>query len=238
MGVKSLVCPSKPCKITLWRDPRKLLGYLVAPYRAILRYYRCDTPYRAILFQGVSTPPKWCDTPPLVLSFTQAHLRDTPFCNVSRDNCAIPHENRHERVLRYYRYKYRAIWKVSLLGLLAGISRKFSVPKKFENKMFIFSFWPLSIWIRIPKCDCLGAQCKHYMRTSSHHFGYMAYLANNRSYLTAAGSVEKLRVCCSTGVHQLEHLENSAKELARSFYLVKSSGLPCSGSPLISGEVL
>ena len=25
---------------------------LVAPYRAILRYYRCDTPYRAILFQG------------------------------------------------------------------------------------------------------------------------------------------------------------------------------------------
>ena len=28
--------------------------------------------------------------PPLVLSFTQAHLCDTPFCNVSRDNCAIP----------------------------------------------------------------------------------------------------------------------------------------------------
>ena len=25
---------------------------LVAPYRAILRYYRCDAPYRAILFQG------------------------------------------------------------------------------------------------------------------------------------------------------------------------------------------
>ena len=25
---------------------------LVAPYRAILRYYRCDTPYRAILLQG------------------------------------------------------------------------------------------------------------------------------------------------------------------------------------------
>ena len=25
---------------------------LVAPYRAILRYYRCDTPYRAIPFKG------------------------------------------------------------------------------------------------------------------------------------------------------------------------------------------
>ena len=36
---------------------------LVAPYRAILRYYRCDTPYRAILLKRVSTPTKWCDTP-------------------------------------------------------------------------------------------------------------------------------------------------------------------------------
>ena len=27
--------------------------------------------------------------PPLVLSFTQTHLCDTPFCNVSRDTCAI-----------------------------------------------------------------------------------------------------------------------------------------------------
>ena len=30
---------------------------LVAPYRAILRYYRCDTPYCAILIREVSTPP-------------------------------------------------------------------------------------------------------------------------------------------------------------------------------------
>ena len=44
--------------------------------------------------------------PPLVLSFTQAHLCKTLFCNVSRDNCAIPHKNKHEIVLRYYRYKY------------------------------------------------------------------------------------------------------------------------------------
>ena len=26
---------------------------LEAPYRAILQYYRCDTPYRAILFKGI-----------------------------------------------------------------------------------------------------------------------------------------------------------------------------------------
>ena len=28
--------------------------------------------------------------PPLILSFTNAHLCETPSCNVSRDNCAIP----------------------------------------------------------------------------------------------------------------------------------------------------
>ena len=96
---------------------RGLVGGLVAPYRAILRYYRCDTPYRAILFKGGQHSPQMVRYPSLALSFTQAHLCDAPFCNVSRDNCAIPHENKHEWVLRYYRYKYRAIWKVSLLGL-------------------------------------------------------------------------------------------------------------------------
>ena len=30
--------------------------------------------------------------PPLVLSFAQAHLCDTPFCYILRDNCAIPHK--------------------------------------------------------------------------------------------------------------------------------------------------
>ena len=64
----------------------------MAPYRAILRYYRCDTPYRAILFQGGLHSPKMVRYPPLVLSFTEAHLCDTPFCNVSRENCAIPHK--------------------------------------------------------------------------------------------------------------------------------------------------
>ena len=66
-----------------------------------------DTPFRE-----VSNPPKWCDTPPLVLSFTQTHLCDTPFCYVSRDNCAIL-PKRQAR-------KHFAIpsLQVSLLGLL------------------------------------------------------------------------------------------------------------------------
>ena len=79
-------------------------------YRAMLRYYRCDTPYRAILFKGGGHSPKSVRYPPSLLSFTQAHQCDTPFCNVSRDNVWYPHENKHKKVLRYYRYKYRAIW--------------------------------------------------------------------------------------------------------------------------------
>ena len=54
------------------RIPRSLMcntwsvfGTLVAPYRAILRYYRCDTPYRAILFQGIQHSPTMMRYPPL-----------------------------------------------------------------------------------------------------------------------------------------------------------------------------
>ena len=68
-----------------------------------------NTPYRAILFQGGEHSRKMVRYPPLVLNFAQRHPCDTPFCNVSRDNCAIPHKNKREKVLRYYRYKYRAI---------------------------------------------------------------------------------------------------------------------------------
>ena len=71
-----------------------------------LRYPMHITRY---FLREASTPPKWCDTPPLVLNFTQTHLCDTPFCNVWRDHSAIPHKNKHESVLRYYRYNYRAI---------------------------------------------------------------------------------------------------------------------------------
>ena len=49
-------------------------------------------------FEGTLALPQNGAIPPLVLSFTQAHLCDTPFCNISRDNCAIPHKNQHERV--------------------------------------------------------------------------------------------------------------------------------------------
>ena len=72
------------------RRTRTNLASLVAPHRAILLYYRCDTPYRAILFKGGWHSPKMVRYPPLVLSFTKAYLRDTLFCNISRDNCAIP----------------------------------------------------------------------------------------------------------------------------------------------------
>ena len=59
-GILEAPCPQHaPC-----RSSNAPTGSnLVAPYRAILRYYRCDTPSRAILLREVSTPPKWCDTP-------------------------------------------------------------------------------------------------------------------------------------------------------------------------------
>ena len=62
------------------------------------------TPFYAILwrslhhivryfFREFSTPPNWRNPPPPppppILNFTQAHVCDTPFCNISQDNCAI-----------------------------------------------------------------------------------------------------------------------------------------------------
>ena len=50
---------------------------LVAPYRAILRYYRCDTPYRAILFKGGEHSPKMVRYPPWYL-ILHRHIRAIP----------------------------------------------------------------------------------------------------------------------------------------------------------------
>ena len=82
---------------------------LVAPYCTMLECYCCETHVARYLSREVTTPPKWCDTPPWVLNFTQAHLCDTPFffLQLSHDNCVIPHKNKHERVLQYYRCKYQ-----------------------------------------------------------------------------------------------------------------------------------
>ena len=62
---------------------------LVAPYRAIPRYYRCDTPYRAIFFQGGQLSPKWCDTPPW---YWVSH----------RHICAIPHFATYRAIIVRY----------------------------------------------------------------------------------------------------------------------------------------
>ena len=91
------------------------LANLVALYSAILQYYRCDTHFAQYSFREVTSSPKRYRTS-LAISFTEAHLCDTPSCNIACDNCAISHKNKHEK-LWYDRYKYRVIRKVSLLGL-------------------------------------------------------------------------------------------------------------------------
>ena len=89
-----------------------VLATLVAPYRA-----RGCEPIGAIphiaryLFRKFSAPspprPKWCDASRWYVG-SQARLWDTPFCDISRDNCAIPNQSKHERVLQDCRDKYRA----------------------------------------------------------------------------------------------------------------------------------
>ena len=66
-----------------------LTAYLVAPYRVILRYYRCDTPYRAILSKGGKRSPKMVRYPPLYL-ISHRHI------------CAIPHFATYRAVIVRY----------------------------------------------------------------------------------------------------------------------------------------
>ena len=64
--------------------------------------------------------------PPLVLSFTKAYLCDTPFCNLSRDNCAIPIKTSTKEfcdtiatsIAHYEKYRCWAskLWSSSLAG--------------------------------------------------------------------------------------------------------------------------
>ena len=65
---------------------------LVAPYRAILRYYRCDNPYRAILFKGGQHSPKKVRYPPLYLI-------------LDRRIRAIPHFATHRAIIVRYPIK-------------------------------------------------------------------------------------------------------------------------------------
>ena len=53
-------------------DPLPAVLNLAAPYRAILRCYRCDTPYRAMLFEGGEQFHKTVRSRPLLYGFTHA----------------------------------------------------------------------------------------------------------------------------------------------------------------------
>ena len=70
---------------------------LVAPYHAILRCYHCNTRHRTMHLQGGKHSPKMVQYPHLALSFTQAHLCSTSFCNILHDSCAIPHYCRDQK---------------------------------------------------------------------------------------------------------------------------------------------
>ena len=81
----------------------------MAPYRVTLRYYRCNTPYRARPFQGGEHPPKMVQyPPPPSYLVSQPHLFDKPSCNVSRD------KNKHKEfcdtiagsIVRYEKYRW------------------------------------------------------------------------------------------------------------------------------------
>ena len=95
---------------------------LVAPYHAILR---CSRSHIAqYLLREVSTPPKWCDTPPWHL-VSHRHICVIPhFATFRSINVRYAHKIKHARVLRHYRYTLRLQVSRDMKSITAGpISR-------------------------------------------------------------------------------------------------------------------
>ena len=82
----------KPCKIPTKFPVRFPCKNLVAPYRAILRYYRCDTPYRAILSQPSQQSPNKVRYPLLVPFNTDVSVRCPNLQHIARYLCDTPGE--------------------------------------------------------------------------------------------------------------------------------------------------
>ena len=98
-------------------------------------------PYRVILLREACNLPNCCDSPPLVPGLTQAHLCDTPFCNMSYDTCAISTKEFCDSIAaRKARYETYLCW-TSKFGvhtkwscnrtLLRRVLRRFSNSKCF-----------------------------------------------------------------------------------------------------------
>ena len=92
------------------------------------------TPFGAIPLFGAKPP--FGAIPPLVLTFTQAHLCDTPFCNVSHDSCAKPKKNKCEGVCEpnatsLARYEKYRCWAFKQIGCLE--SSKFQELRLFKS---------------------------------------------------------------------------------------------------------
>ena len=89
---------------------------LMAPYRAILRCHRCDTPCRAILFQGGRQSPKMVRYPPCYL-VSHRHISATPHktsTNSLRDTIATS-------IARYEKSRcWASLPPPPLQGLLRG----------------------------------------------------------------------------------------------------------------------
>ena len=84
------------CKLDkrVWRMPES--SGLVAPYRAILRWYRCDTPIARYFLSHPSNPPTACDTPVGALFYTDISVRYPTLQHIARYSCDTPGKQAHK----------------------------------------------------------------------------------------------------------------------------------------------
>ena len=71
-------------------------------------------------FSAIPAIPQQGAKPPFGAFFTQTYQCDTPFCNISRNTCAIPPGKQARNIFAILSLKVSRDMKVSLLGLLEG----------------------------------------------------------------------------------------------------------------------
>ena len=101
---------NRVCVNSLWRAPKYCDAIAAIPL--IARYF----------VREVNSSRNGA-MPPLVLSFTQAHRCNTQFCNISRDNCALPQEFCDTIATSIARYEKYHCWASKSESLLMVVSK-------------------------------------------------------------------------------------------------------------------
>ena len=113
---------------------------LVAPKRGLLRYYRCDTPYRTTLFEGCEHSPKMVRCPPPGTYFHTGKFCAIPhFATYRAINVRYPTKTSTKEFCDTVAATYRAInEKYRCWASKTALTKQYSAPSPILSLCWLF----------------------------------------------------------------------------------------------------